>query len=115
MTTSHTQSGHHEPHAVPVKVLLCVFAALMLLTFITVAVTQIDLGAMNIWLAMLIAVVKAGLVAMYFMHLRYDSPFNGIVLISALFFVAIFIGIALLDTQHYQPDFEPPANATAKP
>lgn len=105
----------HEPHAVPVKVLLSVFAGLLLLTVLTVAVTGVDLGAMNIWVALLIAVAKAGLVAMYFMHLRYDSPFHGVVLIAALFFVAVFIGIALLDTQQYQVDFDRPANLSAQP
>ena len=40
--------------------------------------------------------IKGGLlVVMYFMHLRWDSPFNGIVILAALFFVALFIGLAL--------------------
>jgi cytochrome c oxidase subunit 4 len=52
--------------------------------------------------ALAIALVKGGLVVMYFMHLRWDSPFNGIVLMAALFFVALFIGLALLDSTSYQ-------------
>lgn len=103
--------AHHEPHGahvVPVGVLLAVFGALMVLTILTVAATMVDLGPLNIWIALGIAVVKAALVALYFMHLRYDSPFNGIILITALFFVAVFIGIALLDSTEYHPNYEPP-------
>jgi len=98
----------HHVHAVPAKVLLAVYGGLMVLTIATVAATAINLGQWNIWLALAIAVAKAGLVAMYFMHLRWDSPMNGIVLITAFFFVALFIGLAVLDTHEYAPDYERP-------
>jgi cytochrome c oxidase subunit IV len=42
------------------------------------------------------------------MHLRWDSPFNGIILISAMFFVALFIGIALMDSREYAENYNPP-------
>jgi cytochrome c oxidase subunit 4 len=96
-------------HPVPIGVLVATFAALMILTVITVVATWVDLGAFNIWLALLIAFIKGSLVALYFMHLRWDSPFNTIVLIAALFFVALFIGIAVLDTKEYRDDYNPPA------
>jgi cytochrome c oxidase subunit 4 len=80
---------------------------LILLTAITVAVSKVDLGPANIWAALLIAVIKGGLVAMYFMHLRWDSPFNGLILIVALFFVSLFIGLALLDSHSYEPQMKP--------
>lgn len=96
-------------HPVPWLTLLVVFLILLGLTAATVGVTYFDFGSLNIWVALLIAVAKAGLVAMYFMHLRWDSPFNGIILITALLFVAIFIGIAVLDSKEYQVNFEPPA------
>ncbi len=95
-------------HIVPPKVLLAVFGALMVFTLLTVGVTYVDLGSANILLALAIAVAKAALVAMYFMHLRWDSPFNGIILITALVFIALFIGLAVLDTEHYQPDLSAP-------
>ena len=87
----------------------------MLLTILTVAATWVDLGPFNIWLALLIAVIKGGLVAMYFMHLRWDSPFNGVVLIASLFFVALFLGITILDTEEYRVNYDPPARAGATP
>ena len=51
--------------------------------------------------------MKASLVALYFMHLRYDRPFNAIVFVTALFFVMLFVGIALTDTAAYKPDDDP--------
>ena len=97
----------HGVHAVPRRTLAGVWGLLILLTIITVAVSKVDLGPANIWAALLIAVIKGGLVAMYFMHLRWDSPFNGLILISALFFVSLFIGLALLDSHSYEPQMKP--------
>lgn len=105
----HSHDAYHA-HVVPPRILIAVFAGLMVLTFLTVAATWVDLGPVNIWLALGIAVVKAGLVAMYFMHLRWDSPFNGIILIGAMFFVALFIGIAILDSREYAPNYNPPGS-----
>lgn len=93
-------------HIMPVPVLLAVFFALIVLTVATVGATLVDLGSWNIWIAMGIATVKATLVALYFMHLRYDRPFNGFLFMIALVFVAIFLSLTLIDTQEYQPDVE---------
>jgi cytochrome c oxidase subunit 4 len=88
------------------RVLLAVFATLLLLTFVTVAATWFDSGEWALLIALSIATVKASLVALYFMHLRYDEPFYAIILLTALLFLAIFLGITLLDTFQYQPDVE---------
>jgi cytochrome c oxidase subunit 4 len=110
---THTHDEHSEAgHVVPLPLLAGVLAALLFLTFITVAVTWVDLGALNVWVALLIAAIKAGIVALYFMHLRWDSLFNGIILICALLFVAIFIGITIIDTTTYQHEMEVPRNVT---
>jgi cytochrome c oxidase subunit 4 len=93
----------HGVHAVPRRTLLGVYGILIVGTIITVAASRIDLGEFNIWVALAIALVKASLVVMYFMHLRWDSPFNGIVLLVALLFVCLFIGFAVLDSNTYQP------------
>jgi len=100
------RSGH--VHVVPPKVLLAVYGVLLLLTVITVAVTDFELGNWNVWVALLVALAKAAVVALYFMHLRWDSPFNAICLIAALFFVCIFIGITVLDTKEYKVNYTPP-------
>ena len=103
--------GSAHVHVVPPSLLLGVYGVLVVLTVLTVAVTLIPaglLGSFSVWVALAIAVVKAGFVAFYFMHLRWDSPFNGIVLLISLFFVALFIGIAVLDTKEYQHNYTPP-------
>lgn len=112
MSHAHTHDDHDHGigHITPVSLLLGVFALLMVFTVLTVAVTYVDLGPANIWIALGVAVVKAALVALYFMHLRYDSPFNGLILVSAFLFLAVFIGISLMDTGEYQPNMSPPAS-----
>jgi caa(3)-type oxidase subunit IV len=54
----------------------------------------------------LIAVTKATLVVLYFMHLRYERPFNAIVLIRALLFVMVFCALTLMDSRAYQPGIQ---------
>lgn len=104
-----------QTHVVPLRTLLAVWAALVVLTVVTVAVTYVDLGPLNLAVALLIATVKASLVALYFMHLRWDRPFNALVLIGALAFVALFIGIALIDTTAYHPNLIPGYAPAVKP
>jgi cytochrome c oxidase subunit 4 len=89
-------------HVVPPKVLVGIWAILIVMTIATVAVTRFDFGDLNLWIAMGIATLKASLVLLYFMHLRYDQPINAIVFIFALFFVGLFIGGILDDSRQYQ-------------
>ena len=93
-------------HIMPLPVLGAVFAALIVFTVLTVSATRFDLGSWNLVVAMAIATVKASLVVLYFMHLRYDHPFNAIIFIAALVFVTLFISLTLLDTLQYQPDIQ---------
>src|SRR5258706_5025231 len=95
-------------HVVPPKLLLTVYAILLVLTVITVKVTDIEMGNFNVWVALLVALIKASVVALYFMHLRWDSPFNAIILIAALSFVSIFIGVAVLDSREYKVNYTKP-------
>jgi cytochrome c oxidase subunit 4 len=101
--SSHAQVGHVMRR----HVLFRVLAALLVLTYVTVAVTSFDFGRWNLWVAMGIAVVKASLVLMFFMHLKYDKPFNGMILVVSLALVALFIVIALDDTLHYKKNVIP--------
>jgi cytochrome c oxidase subunit 4 len=108
-TSSHPVTVDHAAvgHVVPFKVLAGVWLALLVFTVITVAVAGVDIGSFNLGVAMLIATVKASLVVLYFMHMRYDRPMNAIVFVSALLFVGIFVSLALLDTHAYAPDMIP--------
>jgi cytochrome c oxidase subunit IV len=94
-------------HVLSLRVLLGVWTTLVVLTGVTVAATHVDLGSMNLWTALAIATLKASLVALYFMHLRYDRPVNLIIFLGTLFFVCLFVGLALIDTQSYQGDLIP--------
>lgn len=101
--------GHasHQPkvgHLVSWKTLVATALALMFLTWVTVEVRTIPLGDWNIWLALLIAVIKATLVCMFFMHLKWDRPFNALVLVGSLLFLALFLGFSIVDTGHYQQE-----------
>jgi len=101
--------GHGEAlaHPVPAKFLVAILVILLFFTVVTVAVSYVDLGNANLFVAMIVASIKASIVALFFMHLRWDKPFNGVILVGALLFVGIFIGLALLDTKEYQPELVP--------
>jgi len=112
--------GHHH-HITPLSTLLGVFGALVVLTIFTVLFAHPDIKALAQWfirqqfydmsdgelvrfsthLAMVIASVKGILVALYFMHLRHDRPFNVIMFIFTMLIVALFIGYVLMDTTQY--------------
>lgn len=112
---SHSSGGgseHGIGHVVSPKILLAVAAALLVLTVITVLSVQIDfnefdLSEMNILVALTIAVIKATLVCLFFMHLRWDRPFNAFVLVGSLALVALFIWFAMTDTHEYQHEVIP--------
>jgi cytochrome c oxidase subunit 4 len=99
-----SSSEHHGVgHIVPVRILAATAIALLILTVITVIVASFDFGNLNIWVALAIAVIKASLVVAFFMHLKYDRPFNTIVFVASISFVALFISFALTDTTEYAP------------
>ncbi len=105
-TTTDAHAGapqHGAAHIVPLKVLVGVFVTLLVLTYLTVAATLIDLGSLNIWIAMGIATIKGALVVLFFMHLRYDSPFNSILFLTAIAFLFLFLGITIMDSIAYHP------------
>ncbi len=93
-------------HVVPIPVLLGVFAALVALTVATVAATWVDLGSGNLWIALGIATAKAALVALYFMHLRYDRPLYALIFLIGLVMLTLFIALTMTDTLQYRPTIE---------
>lgn len=103
--SSKEHNDHGLAHVMPIPMLLAVGGALLFLTAITVWVTYIDLGRSgNLIIAMAIATIKASMVCAYFMHLRYDKPFNALVFVISILFVGLFITIAMLDKSQYEPD-----------
>lgn len=116
MDTTTTHAAHQElGHVVPKRVLIGIWLALMVLTVATVAVTYVDLGRLNIWVALIIALVKASLVGLYFMHLRYDGLLHSFILVVALSVVALFIISTITDTGAYQETMQTPTGWTTSP
>ncbi len=107
--TEHTANGlehdlpyEHGPepehaHVLPISLYLKVFGALIFLTGLTVAVSMANLGPVSIGVALLVAMIKAGFVVGFFMHLRYDLKFYSLVFFSALLFVGLFLGLTMVD------------------
>lgn len=106
LPASHTAQHAPLAHVVELRVLLAVFAALMVLTAVTVAVSYFDFGAFNLLVALAVATLKAALVALWFMHLRYDSGLNLFIFLTGATFLGLFLAIAMLDAVQYQPDIQ---------
>jgi cytochrome c oxidase subunit 4 len=86
-------SGHISPRSV----YYAIFAALMVLTGITVAIAFVPLGALNFPVAIAIAITKATLVVLFFMHVKYSSRLTKMIVGMALFFLMTMFGLTLTD------------------
>jgi cytochrome c oxidase subunit 4 len=106
---------HDEPHVAPLWIMYGTFVILIGLTVATVGARFIDAGSLNIWIALGLAFLKAILVAMFFMHLWWDTKLNQLILVSTLLFLTIFIGIAIIDSGQYQPLLQSDSAVYAQP
>lgn len=94
-----SHDSHHGHHIIPLKVLVTVFAALVVLTVVTVLTAKfVDLGPLNLPLAIAIATTKAGLVVAFFMALKYDNKVNTLAFAIGTMFVIVFLTFTLFDT-----------------
>ena len=119
---SHHHDDHGIAHVASKKVLLGTWGALMLLTIITVGATFVDFGSgINLAIAMAIAVVKATLVILFFMHLFYDKLFHTVLVIGGILAATLFVTFCLMDSGQYQqnliwdPRTPPPAPDGPRP
>ena len=97
-THSHSDDSGSHHFIAPLGVYLGTFGALIVLTVATVAVTYIDLGQLNIVIALTIAVIKASLVVLFFMGLAFETDrFNRVVFGSALLFLSLFFILTFPD------------------
>jgi len=95
---SHAAHDHDGPgHVLPFKVYLSVFIALLILTVITVGAAYVDFGVLNMVIAMLIASTKAGIVALFFMHLKYEDPMTWLYAFFPILLLATLIGGVFID------------------
>jgi cytochrome c oxidase subunit IV len=84
-------------HVVPLRVYFAVFAALCVGTVLTVLAAGYDFGALNTPIALLIAVTKATLVVLYFMHVRYSSRLVTLILCAGLLFLGLLLLFPMTD------------------
>ena len=91
-----------------VKTYVAVFLALLVLTFTTAGIAFVDLGPFNILVALTIAVVKALLVIMFFMHVRNSSNVMKITVAAGFFWLCIMLVYSLSDyvSRHWLPTKE---------
>ncbi|NDD63551.1 MAG: oxidase [Acidobacteria bacterium] len=94
-------SEHTGHHIVSPRIYFAIFSALMVFTAITVAVARFDLasiwGPLNIIVAMTVATIKATLVILYFMHVRYSSKLTQVIVIAGLFWLVILLVLTIAD------------------
>lgn len=110
---SHSHDQHDElGHVVPVKTYLTVLVLLLILTVVTVVVSRFDFGELNLLVAMLIATVKAGMVVMVFMHLKYESPLTWLYVLCPLVLVATMMAGIFVD-KPTRPAAQQPIEASA--
>ena len=84
-------------HIVSTRVYYAIFVALVVLTVVTWSIAKLDLGKMNAVVALTIAVIKATLVVLYFMHVRYSSRLTWVFVSAGFFWLAIMIALTLSD------------------
>lgn len=84
-------------HIVSPKLYVVILLALLLGTVLTVAAALRDFGPWNIVIALAIATSKATLVVLFFMHARYSPKRTHLVIVCAIFWLAILLGLTLSD------------------
>lgn len=102
------ETQDHSPelgHVQPFKTYLIIFISLLILTVITVAASYLDFGAFDLVVAMVIASVKAMLVVLFFMHLKYENTFTWIYAVIPVVILFLLLGGMFLDNPT-RNDFE---------
>lgn len=99
-------NGHAEP-ITPRRTYIFVWLALLILTFSTTTIAKVDLGPFNVYVALTIAVIKALLVILYFMHVKHSHGITIVYVGAGFVWLGILLAFTLTDylTRHWpQPD-----------
>jgi cytochrome c oxidase subunit 4 len=90
---------HEQPHAhiSPIGVYITIFVALMVMTALTVFAAFVNLGSFNAPVALAIAIFKATLVILFFMHVKYSSRLTKLTVATGLFFLVILLTETMMD------------------
>jgi cytochrome c oxidase subunit 4 len=106
MSHPHAQDDHaHDDgmvhvHVHPASTYWKILGVLVFLTLLTVGISRVHLGEWNFFIAVVVATIKASLVAAFFMHLKDDNRFNVLLFVGALLFIGVFFVYTMNDTQH---------------
>lgn len=94
----HVQADAHAAHApVPNATFVLVWVGLVLLTAVTVTASVLFPGKVGIGVAMVVTPVKAALILLWFMHLKYEKPVFKVMFLSAMLILAIVMGLTFFD------------------
>ncbi|MFT4974688.1 MAG: cytochrome c oxidase subunit 4 [Myxococcota bacterium] len=97
-SNAHAHDDHAGPHISPMSMYISVYLTLLVLTIVTVGVSYLGLpGTPSLIVAMGVALVKATLVAAFFMHLAWDARFNIFIFVAAFWFAASFFTFVFID------------------
>jgi cytochrome c oxidase subunit IV len=113
-THSHDAAAvHHEPHVGSLGSYLGIFGLLMALTGLTVYASTVNLGWMNVWVAVIIACCKATVVVLFFMHVKYSSPLVKLTAACGFIWLLFMFGITFAD--YYGRELGDPPKAWITP
>lgn len=90
-------ASHSENHIVPKRVYFLIFATLIVLTWVTAYVSTVDLGRWNIFVALAIAIFKASLVILFFMHVKYSTRLTKFIVMCGFFWLSLLLFITMAD------------------
>ena len=88
--------SQHAP-VTPVSTYVNIFVALLVLTGLTYVVATFDFGLLNTPIALAVAILKATLVVVYFMGVRYNTPLTKTVVVAGFFWLFILFGLTMND------------------
>ena len=86
-----------EHHIVPKRVYFAVFFTLIVMTWVTAYVSTVDMGRLNIFVALSIAIFKASLVILFFMHVKYGTKLTKMIVLAGLYWLLLLLFIAMAD------------------
>ena len=92
-----TEPTHHEEHIVSPKIYGIIFGALLIFTGITVGASYLELGVFNAVVALAIACIKAVLVILFFMHVKYSSRLTKLTVAAGFFTFLVLITMSMTD------------------
>jgi len=91
------EHSEQHGHIVPVRVYILVFQTLIVMTWVTAFVSTVDLGRLNVFVALSIAIFKASLVILFFMHVKYGTRLTKMIVLAGLYWLILLLFIVMMD------------------